>query len=1153
MTFQAVIFDLFFTLVDPLHGVASDATEYAVLGMERADFERLNQKDYEIRGCGGIQEPYQMMAHILRGLDIPEDLIRRAANARVERIRQAIYGVDPKNIAVLRRLRKAGYKIALISNADIADVYHWADSPLSAYFDETIFSYDVKLLKPDERIYRLGAKRLGVNPEACLFVGDGGHEELRGAMKAGMTTALTTEYIPWTEKIETLKIEADYVIEKLEKIEAILQKRQKTPKTEEKSSLDGLLKSTAPIETLNISLRALNTLNRAGITTVGMIMSADKQTLKSIRHLGSKSIAEILFYQRRFIQSLKADDSSDQNSFYRRILQNLSLNDPITILNLSVRSTNALNHAGINTIKKMLDTNVQSLYNISNLGKKSVEEILDWKERIADFLLYKDEHTLVSAGEIQERIQKLTGEFHRIPSERLNKPIYDYLNAYYGVGSKNIIARSQEILDTIKTIDELPSVFDQISRTNQGTNDFLVILGVLATDLRSIVKNMLQCIYTIPKNKRFLDILQQRHTGMTLQKIADQTGLTRERIRQLQTKGIDSFIKQLCSMTIDIFAFINAEKSGAYILTTDEALDYFSAIEHVEILLFVAQIEGISDFFKYDKHFDVFFHTGKIQNLDSIIENVAKLPYIIEKDQRYAILLKISDALQLPIKLVMIEFDYIYTLFSKVYHRGALILEQVYDYILEVYYPKGIKLYDDTTISQFRKKVIDVCGDIELPKHNRAIDARLANVAVLCDRGSYIHPSHIRIDQRLIEEISAFIKDSPREVFSINEIFEIFKSKLLIQSNIHNRYFLQGMLKHYLSSQFFFTRYTISKKEGTNLIEEIEEFIRMKGEVHKSEIFEEYAGITDIMISIRVNNSRNLINIGKGWYIHANRLHIEKKDYRIRNVIEKYTKDIPISSRKVLELLWLSHPDFLSRNSITNHEKLFSILRYMFDGEFIFSRPYIARLGTKEFSCVDVIKQHLKVYHSITIPELVELCTAQQLYFSSIRTLVRDMKDIFLRVDAKTLVQFEKELDEDTVVAIAHNIMDRMDSAGYVAASKVTDYTGYPDIGFTWNVFLLRGIVEKYLNGTIDIIDIYSTDTYTMNSIFVDPLLELENHEALIRKVLKIEHTKKPFKTSADIIGWLQKQGLLLVNPPRFLLDNSVIKVDKYGNITIAD
>jgi putative hydrolase of the HAD superfamily len=213
---RAVIFDLFFTLVNPLEGTAEN--EYRVLGMDRADFERRNAADYEVRACGRIRDPYEMMGHILRGLDISPEQVRRATDARLNRIKGAVLGVDKNKIGFLKKIRAAGFKTALVSNADITDVYYWQESPLCSLFDQTLFSYYEGLLKPDPRIYRLALRRLGLNPGGCFFVGDGGHGELRGARETGITTVLTTEYITrlWPERIETLRGDADFTVNALE-------------------------------------------------------------------------------------------------------------------------------------------------------------------------------------------------------------------------------------------------------------------------------------------------------------------------------------------------------------------------------------------------------------------------------------------------------------------------------------------------------------------------------------------------------------------------------------------------------------------------------------------------------------------------------------------------------------------------------------------------------------------------------------------------------------------------------------------------------------------------------------------------------------------------------------------------------------------------
>lgn len=93
---------------------------------------------------------------------------------------------DPDLLEYIRKLRKDGYKIGLLSNAPADGLRtYFTPQELHDYFDATLVSGDVGLAKPEAAFYRLIAQKLGVEPAACVMVDDR-LEFCRGAEYVGM-------------------------------------------------------------------------------------------------------------------------------------------------------------------------------------------------------------------------------------------------------------------------------------------------------------------------------------------------------------------------------------------------------------------------------------------------------------------------------------------------------------------------------------------------------------------------------------------------------------------------------------------------------------------------------------------------------------------------------------------------------------------------------------------------------------------------------------------------------------------------------------------------------------------------------------------------------------------------------------------------------
>ncbi|MDE6419370.1 MAG: HAD family hydrolase [Lachnospiraceae bacterium] len=190
---KAIYFDLFFTLIVPAYGKINN--EFDILNLSVGEWEQYAENDilYRERALGFVKNETEIIDKIVSLMPFEVRVVQKqqVLNAREMRMQNALKMVSKEILDVLQKLKAENIKLGLISNADCIDCKYWEQSPLFPYFDDAIFSCDVGLLKPDRQIYELAMQRLDVSPEDCLFVGDGGSNELCGAKEAGMGTVFS--------------------------------------------------------------------------------------------------------------------------------------------------------------------------------------------------------------------------------------------------------------------------------------------------------------------------------------------------------------------------------------------------------------------------------------------------------------------------------------------------------------------------------------------------------------------------------------------------------------------------------------------------------------------------------------------------------------------------------------------------------------------------------------------------------------------------------------------------------------------------------------------------------------------------------------------------------------------------------------------------
>lgn len=188
MKYKAVVFDLFETLITEWgHKKYTKNEMCADLMLERNAFD-LYWNEKENDRYTGRMSFEESIRYVLKKLqkDVSGEIISSVIKKRIQTKSACFDNINNDVLILLDTLKANGIKIAMISNCSSEEVAMLKESDLAHYFDEILLSYEVKMKKPDPCIYEDAAKRLGVELNECVFVGDGGSNELEGAERVGM-------------------------------------------------------------------------------------------------------------------------------------------------------------------------------------------------------------------------------------------------------------------------------------------------------------------------------------------------------------------------------------------------------------------------------------------------------------------------------------------------------------------------------------------------------------------------------------------------------------------------------------------------------------------------------------------------------------------------------------------------------------------------------------------------------------------------------------------------------------------------------------------------------------------------------------------------------------------------------------------------------
>lgn len=194
MTISAVVFDYFGTLTPAIPSRVWDehaARSAAALGIPAAAWRRALEETYPERAAGALGDLKSTFRTLALRCGVRPSAGALAAACAARRTSQReMFRLREDAPGVLAAVRARGLPVGVLSDCTMELAEDWPGLPVAGLVDARVLSCEAGLRKPAPELFMSIARQLGARPEECLYIGDGGGDELAGASRCGMTAYL---------------------------------------------------------------------------------------------------------------------------------------------------------------------------------------------------------------------------------------------------------------------------------------------------------------------------------------------------------------------------------------------------------------------------------------------------------------------------------------------------------------------------------------------------------------------------------------------------------------------------------------------------------------------------------------------------------------------------------------------------------------------------------------------------------------------------------------------------------------------------------------------------------------------------------------------------------------------------------------------------
>lgn len=647
--------------------------------------------------------------------------------------------------------------------------------------------------------------------------------------------------------------------------------------------------------------------------------------------------------------------------------------------------------------------------------------------------------------------------------------------------------------------------------------------------------NIVKEFNNIIKDEKQKKVLALRSNGRTLDEVGNEIKVTRERVRQIESKPRTAIIKWL---NVNSKEIINDVCDG-YVVDNKKLIKLFGK-ENSDIIKYcVISVQPTENNWYYIKETDTMFYDEKGEFINLLNSNVNKL----KKDEKSS-LSEFVDNINNNGYNFFTKDDAInylsannFNVFNDEIHYGKMTIAKAINLVSLDLPNKKIKITDKKELENFAK-LINEKYDLKV-KAGRALSTRIQDILIMVDKATYSSIDSLNIQEELIKKIDKYISKMDNDRISYSALYETFEEDLTLESNITNQYSLHGILKHYEEKcNYMCLRYYVCKKEisdtkSESYFKQLSEILLKEGPMSSEQIIEQIPEWNNMYIKYAMIYFPEIVQWDTNIFINLKSIKItdEQKQILTNILKEKLDNKYKYASSYIIYNEVLNKiPELLKDNNITDEKQLYYVVQYFFSDKYKFRKPHILDNDKikESFTTDDLVKMIAGRTKVLNKKDLIDdLMTYYGPKNSSLSLSLQRVLLNYIRISQNEYVLKNKiELTETNKKEIEKLINEQSIKNEILIPLKI-NFDKFPEIGYKWTPWLLCGIVGEYGLG-FKKVSIANNSSQHSITPFVKDSSKLETKDEVIAWLLDNDFSEE--KTDDNIFNYIKNIGIYHAN-----------------------